>query len=66
VKQRPPFLRVVSGITSYQLHHRLLHQIERVIRVAGGDARRHEGAPLDTGEKTVQGVRGVQGLLPIA
>lgn len=39
---------------------RFLNDVERVVGIAGREPRRYECAPLDTGEKTIQGGQGFQ------
>jgi hypothetical protein len=43
------------------LQHRVLHDVERIVGIAEGEPCLQKRAPLDTGEKTIQGLRGLQG-----
>jgi len=42
------------------LQHRVLHDVERIVGIAEGEPCLQKRAPLDTGEKTIQGLRGRQ------
>jgi len=42
------------------LQHRVLHDVERIVGIAEGEPCLQKRAPLDTGEKTIQGLRGLQ------
>lgn len=54
VEQWRPFLRRAGGVFAREFHHRILHDIERIVTVAGGDFRHPERAALNAGEKLVE------------
>jgi hypothetical protein len=60
MKQRSPFLFAAVGVAPDQLQHRVLHDVERIVGIAEGEPCRQKRAPLDTGEKTIQGLCGRQ------
>jgi DNA-binding FadR family transcriptional regulator len=64
IEQRPPLLRAARGVRVRQLHHRVLHGIERVGVVAQSQLRDLECALLDAGEELLEGAACHQLLVP--
>ena len=54
VEQRPPFFRIASAVMAREREHGVLHNVERLIPVTGGELRHAEGASFDTGKETLQ------------
>ncbi len=56
LKQRTPFLRRAVRIALGKLEHCILHDVQRLVAVAGGHLRNPVGAALNAGQKPVQGI----------
>ena len=66
MEQRRPLSFGSVAIPLNQPEHRLLHQIEGLLLIPGRNSRHPIGAPLDTGQKTVQRGGLVQELDPFS
>ena len=64
IEQRAPLFAAARGVRLHQLHHRVLHGIERVVVVAQSELRNLEGALLDTGQKLLESATCHQLLVP--
>src|SRR6185436_15225645 len=52
------------GVRLYELHHRVLHRVERVVVVAQTELRDLEGTLLDTGEELLESAARHQIVIP--
>lgn len=60
VEQRSPLLGVATGVFFHQLEHGVLHQIQRIVRIIGGDLRDPVRPALHVGQELVQVLQGIQ------
>ena len=56
MKERRPLLLGPIRIALHQLQHRILHHVQRILPIADAELGDTQGAPLDAGEKPIQGL----------